>query len=184
LRSSGSFPAVVPGHCIHLPTGKSTILAETGASVAHCPSSNLKLGSGIADIHRLLGRNIAVGLGADGAPCNNSLDIFHEMRLAAAIHRPRHGAAAMPARTIFELATIGGARALGLDGEIGSIEAGKKADLVLLDLRKPWNPLRSEDDLFAALVHTDAENVDSVMVDGRGSTRWCLYRHRRRAGAC
>jgi cytosine/adenosine deaminase-related metal-dependent hydrolase len=165
-------------HCVHVSDREVDLLAASGASIAHCPSSNLKLGSGIADVPRFLGRNIRVGLGADGAPCNNTLDLFHEMRLAAAMQKPAHGPAAMPARTVFELATIGGARALGLDGEIGSLEAGKKADLVILDLRKPWNPLMSDDDPFTSLVYSATpENVDSVMIDGR----W-VYRRREFVG--
>jgi cytosine/adenosine deaminase-related metal-dependent hydrolase len=95
--------------------------------------------------------------------------MFHEMRLAAQIQKPLHGPTSMPARTVFGLATLGGARALGLGQITGSIEPGKKADLVLLDLQRPWNPLHIPDDgtLFGAIVHTGTpENVRSVMVDG------------------
>jgi cytosine/adenosine deaminase-related metal-dependent hydrolase len=101
--------------------------------------------------------------------------MFHEMRLASLLQKPMHGPTAMPAKTVFEMATIGGARALGLDREIGSVEAGKKADLVLLDLERGWNPVgRSGEDLYSSIVYTATpENVHSVMIDGK----W-VYRNR------
>jgi cytosine/adenosine deaminase-related metal-dependent hydrolase len=158
-------------HCVHVGTRELDILASTGAAVAHCPSSNLKLASGIADVPALLARGITVGLGADGAPCNNSLDIFQEMRLASLLQKFKHGPKAMPAEQVFELATLGGAASLGLGREIGSIEPGKKADLVVLDLGKVWNPLGGN--LYSSIVYSShPENVDSVMIDGK----W-IYRH-------
>ncbi len=162
-------PTTCLTHCIHLNDREFDLLARSGAHVLHCPSSNLKLGSGVARVPEMLKRGISVSLGADGAPCNNSLDIFHEMRLAAQIQKPLHGPESMPARTVFGLATLGGACALGLGDVTGSIEPGKKADMVLLDLQRPWNPLHLPDDnaLFSAIVHTGSpENVRSVMVDG------------------
>jgi cytosine/adenosine deaminase-related metal-dependent hydrolase len=162
-------PTTCLAHCIHLNEHEFDLLARSGAHVLHCPSSNLKLGSGVARVPEMLRRGISVSIGADGAPCNNSLDMFHEMRLAAQIQKPLHGPTSMPARTVFGLATLGGARALGLGQITGSIEPGKKADLVLLDLQRPWNPLHIPDDgtLFGAIVHTGTpENVRSVMVDG------------------
>lgn len=162
-------------HCIHLNENEFDILKSTKSNVAHCPSSNLKLGSGIANVPQLLDRGIGVSLGADGAPCNNTLDMFQEMRLASLLQKPFHGPTALPARTVFEMATIGGARAVGLESELGSIEVGKKADLVLLDLRRSWNPIASNgSDLFSSIVYSASpENVDSVMIDGR----W-VYRKR------
>jgi len=158
-------------HCVHIGKRELDILAAKGSAVAHCPSSNLKLASGIADVPALLARGIRVGLGADGAPCNNSLDMFQEMRLASLLQKLKHGATAMPAAKVFEMATLGGAAALGLDREIGSIEAGKKADLVLLNLGTVWNPPGGN--LYSSIVYSShPENVDSVMIDGK----W-IYRH-------
>lgn len=161
-------------HCIWLSDREVDILHDRRAKVAHCPSSNLKLGSGIARIPELLAKGIVVSLGADGAPCNNTLDMFHEMRLAALIQKPAHGPTAMDAASVFEMATLGGAHTLGLEKETGSIEAGKKADIVLLDLDRPWNPPTNNDgdNIYSTIVYTcSPENVRSVIVDGR----W-LYR--------
>ncbi|GAE24500.1 guanine deaminase [Halalkalibacter wakoensis JCM 9140] len=125
---------LILAHCVWLDENEKLIIKEKGIHVSHCPGSNLKLASGIAEVPRLLDDQISVSLGADGAPCNNNLDMFNEMRLAALIQKPIHGPAAMNAKTVFKMATIGGAKAVGLENEIGSIEVGKKADLVLLDL--------------------------------------------------
>ena len=99
----------------------------------HCPSSNLKLGSGIAPIWKLHQAGIPISLGADGAACNNNLDMFQEMRLAALLQKALHGPEAMPAATVLEMATLGGARALGLEEQIGSLEVGKRADLIIVN---------------------------------------------------
>ncbi len=163
-------------HCIWLNDREVHMLAERKAKVAHCPSSNLKLGSGVARIPELLAKGVTVSLGADGAPCNNTLDMFEEMRLAALMQKPVHGAHAMNAQTVFEMATVGGATALGLEQDIGSIEAGKMADLVLLDMNNSWNPLGldGEDRVYSSIVYSGSpENVHSVLVDGR----W-LYKKR------
>lgn len=155
-------------HCIWLNANEIDMMKEQNARILHCPSSNLKLGSGIADVPRYISKGITVSLGADGAPCNNNLDMFSEMRLAALMQKPLHGPTAMPAQTVFELATLGGAKALGLEKEIGSIEPGKKADIVLLDLERVWNPVRNNDDVYSSIVYScDPRNVHSVMVDGK-----------------
>ncbi len=135
--------------------------------MVHCPSSNLKLGSGIAPIPEMLAAGCRVGIGADGAPCNNRLDAFAEMRLAALIQKPRLGPDALPAAQALELATLGGARALGLESEIGSIEVGKCADLIVLDLEGPH--AQPEDaDLISRIVYSArAADVRHVIVDGR-----------------
>jgi cytosine/adenosine deaminase-related metal-dependent hydrolase len=156
-------------HCIWLQNRELDLLAERNARVLHCPSSNLKLGSGIANIPVMLKKGITVSLGADGAPCNNMLDMFGEMRLAALIQKPSHGAETMTAQEVFAMATAGGARALGLFHDIGSIEQGKKADLVLLNLGKPWNSLRLErgEDIYSCIVYSGRPaNVESVLIDG------------------
>ena len=154
-------------HCIWLNPKEIDLLKERNAKVLHCPSSNLKLGSGVADIPRYLAKSITVSLGADGAPCNNKLDMFTEMRLAALIQKPAHGPTSMPAQTVFELATMGGAKTLGMEKEIGSLEKGKKADIALLDAGRVWNPSAGTD-LYSTIVYScDARNVHSVMVDGK-----------------
>ncbi len=156
-------------HCVWLEDRELDLLAEHECRVLHCPSSNLKLGSGIARIPQMLKKGIVVSLGADGAPCNNLLDMFEEMRLAALIQKPVHGASALTAEEVFTLATVGGAKALGIFHETGSIEPGKKADLVLLDLAKPWNPLRlaGPEDVYSAIVYSGRPaNVESVLIDG------------------
>jgi cytosine/adenosine deaminase-related metal-dependent hydrolase len=160
-------------HCIWLNEREVHLLRDRKTKVAHCPSSNLKLGSGVARVPELLAKGISVSLGADGAPCNNTLDMFQEMKLAALIQKPTHGPGAMNAQTVFEMATLGGAAALGLEREVGSIEAGKKADIVLLDLAQVWNPYGSSD-IYSTIVYSGSpDNVHSVLVDGR----W-LYRNR------
>lgn len=126
-----SGPDVVLAHCIHLTPEEERILADTGTVVAHCPSSNLKLGSGVARIPELLGAGVRCGIGADGAPCNNRLDAFTELRTTALLQKVRLGAAAMPAPLTLGLGTRRGADALGLD--TGALEAGRPADLVVLD---------------------------------------------------
>jgi 5-methylthioadenosine/S-adenosylhomocysteine deaminase len=158
----------VLAHCIHVSDNEIKLLKNKNARVAHCPSSNLKLGSGIANIPRFLDEGISVSLGADGAPCNNNLSAFEEMRLASLIQKPMHGAIAMDAKTIFGMATIEGAKALHLENQIGSIEPRKKADLVFIDLNDPELPmLNSKDQIYSSIVYSASKkNIHSVMVDG------------------
>ncbi len=153
-------------HCVHATPAERKRLAADGTNVAHCPSSNLKLGSGIAPIPEMLGEGIHVALGADGAPCNNNLDALVEMRLAALLHKPRVGPAGMTARTVLDLATKGGARALGLAGEIGALEVGKKADLIVVDLQTP-HAAPSPDAVSALVYAARSADVRHVIVDGR-----------------
>ena len=162
-----SGPRAALAHCVWVDQEGIARLARQRTNVVHCPSSNLKLGSGIAPIPEMLAVGCRVGLGADGAPCNNRLDAFSEMRLAALIQKPRLGPDALPAAQVLELATLGGARALGLEGEIGSIEVGKRADLVVLDLEGPHNQ-PAEADLVSRIVYSArAADVRHVLVDGR-----------------
>lgn len=159
---------LILAHCIWLDDEEFSILKQQKVNVAHCPSCNLKLGSGIARIPEMLQHGIHVSLGADGAPCNNNLDQFTEMRTAALIQKPLHGPTAMPAWQTFELATLAGARAMGLEKSIGSLEVGKKADLVMIDLCKlhcsPW----AGSDVYAQLVYqAKANDVTLTMIDGR-----------------
>jgi cytosine/adenosine deaminase-related metal-dependent hydrolase len=167
-------PVTCLAHCVWVGSEEARLLRERQVKVLHCPSSNLKLGSGIARIPEFLSSGVTVSLGADGAPCNNTLDMFHEMRLAALIQKPLHGPTALDARSVFELATRGGAAALGLGHVTGSIEEGKKADLVLLDLNRMWNPLDQDknDTLYSTIVFSGSPaNVCDVMVDGRWLVR-------------
>lgn len=168
LRQAGlCSPRSVFAHCVWPAEGELEALAETSTAVAHCPSSNLKLGSGIAPIPDMLSRGIRVGLGADGAPCNNWLDAWTEMRAAALVPRPRFGPACLPAERVFEMATIGGAAALGLDRETGSLEEGKQADVTLVDPRG-LHALPHAPDIYATLVHSlRASDVRHVVVAGR-----------------
>jgi cytosine/adenosine deaminase-related metal-dependent hydrolase len=155
----------VLAHCVWLTSEEQRILRETGTHVAHCPSSNLKLASGFAKIPDLLEQGINVALAADGAPCNNNLDAFMEMRLAALIHKPRFGPTAMKAETVFEMATVRGARALGLADRIGSLEEGKAADVTVVDPRQLHAAPAS--DPYSLLVYAlTGRDVEHVFVDG------------------
>jgi len=162
-----SGPRSALAHCVWVDKDGIARLARQATNVVHCPSSNLKLGSGVAPIPEMLAAGCRVGIGADGAPCNNRLDAFEEMRLAALIQKPRLGPDALPAAQVLELATLGGARAMGLEAEIGSIEVGKRADLVVLDLAGPH--AQPEDaDLVSRIVYSArAADVRHVIVDGR-----------------
>jgi cytosine/adenosine deaminase-related metal-dependent hydrolase len=153
-------------HCVHSSENERKILKENNTRVAHCPSANLKLGSGIAPISEYLKEGISISLGADGAPCNNNLSIFNEMRLAALIQKPIHGPETMSALTVFKMATIDGAKALHLQEEIGSIEIGKCADLVLLNLNTSSNSLDDFDVYSDIVFASNQQNVKSVMVNG------------------
>jgi 5-methylthioadenosine/S-adenosylhomocysteine deaminase len=158
---------VLLAHCVHLDEEEMETLARTKTNVAHCPSSNLKLGSGVARITEMLSRGISVSLGADGAACNNRLDMFTEMRTAALLQKAFHGPEALPAIRALRMATIDGARALGLEKEIGSLETGKRADVIVVDLDQPHSSPR-HDDLVSALVYsTLASDVRTTIIDGQ-----------------
>ncbi|HJN75275.1 MAG TPA: amidohydrolase family protein [Myxococcota bacterium] len=161
-------PDVCLAHCIHLTDHEEAILAGTRTRVLHCPSSNLKLGSGVARIPELMARGIHVSLGADGAPCNNRMEIFTEMRLAALIQKPRLGATAMPASTALALATRNGAEALGLKG--GMLEVGRPADLVVLDPNRA-GVLPALEPASAIVYAMSSASVESVWIDGEPVVR-------------
>lgn len=128
-------PALIAVHAVHLEAYEIELLAKHGCSVAHCPSSNLKLASGIAPIAELFAKGINIGLGTDGAASNNRLDLLQEMRLAALLAKGRSGRAdAINAHQVLRMATLGGARALGLEACIGSISVGKAADLCAISI--------------------------------------------------
>lgn len=157
----------VLAHGVHVTDDECATLARTRTAIAHCPSSNLKLASGIANIPRYDRHGVRVSLGADGAPCNNNLDAFIEMRLAALIQKPIHGPTAMPARRVLQLATIDGARALGIGDEVGSIEVGKRGDLVVLDLDRDPGAGPGGDPYSRIVYAAHRHNVHHVFVGGR-----------------
>ena len=158
-------PRLCAAHCVWVGDDEQRLLAEHQVNVLHCPGSNLKLGSGIAPVPEMRSRGIRVSIGADGAACNNTLDMFYEMRLAAALQAMRLGPGALPVRDVVAMATREGARTLGLGGEIGSIEPGKRADLILVDaggLHHAPSP-----DPYASLVFSARpSDVRMTMIDG------------------
>jgi cytosine/adenosine deaminase-related metal-dependent hydrolase len=160
-------PNLILAHSIWLNEEEKRIIRDRGVKVTHCPGSNLKLASGLAEIPALLREGIHVGLGADGAPCNNNLDMFQEMRLAAFIQKVQHGPTVMNARTVLRMATMGGAEVLGLEGEIGSVEPGKLADLQLLDLEDFHVYPSFDADWYSRVVYAATRgDVDTVIIDG------------------
>jgi len=164
LGLTGSHVALA--HCVHLSDDEIDTLEQTRTNVVHCPSSNLKLGSGIAPIARLLDRDVSVSLGADGAACNNRLDMFTEMRTAALLQKALHGPEVLTANRVLRMATFDGAKAMGLDGEIGSLEAGKRADVTIVRLGGLHATPAA--DIVSALVYSaQASDVDSVIIDGQ-----------------
>lgn len=153
-------------HCVWPEADDIDVLASGGASVVHCPSCNLKLSSGVAPIATYLENGVNVALGADGAASNNRLDGWEELRLAGLLARFRDGPTAIAAADLFEMATLGGARALGLDADIGSIEPGKYADLTILDLRRAHAV--GPDDVYTQLVYSArASDVRHVLIGGK-----------------
>lgn len=160
-------PSTVLVHMVHLDDSDILTLAHSRTHVAHCPTSNAKLASGIARVPALLAAGVNVGLGTDGAPCNNSNDLLQEMKLAGIIHKAASGDPTLvPAESVLEMATINGARALGLDTEIGSLEVSKKADFVALDMRKVGlQPYYSP--VSAVVYAATGNDVSLTVVDGR-----------------
>jgi 5-methylthioadenosine/S-adenosylhomocysteine deaminase len=157
---------VALAHCVHLSNDEIRILKTTETNVVHCPSSNMKLGSGIAQVTQLLDEGVSVSLGADGAACNNRLDMFTEMRTAALLQKALHGPEVLEANRVFRMGTIDGARALGLEAEIGSLEVGKRADVAVVKLNQVHTSPEAE--VVSSLVYAaEASDVQSVVIDGR-----------------
>jgi cytosine/adenosine deaminase-related metal-dependent hydrolase len=158
-------PRVVVAHGVHLRDDEARQVARDGTRVVHCPSANLKLGSGIARIAELDRLGVALALGADGAPCNNNLDAWTELRYAALLAKVRSGPRTLPAKRALRMATIDGARALGIDSLVGSIEPGKRADLAVVRIDGPH--AEPGGDVFSRLVFAcGARDVVHVLVDG------------------
>ncbi len=176
-------PGVTLAHCVHLDGDDVALVAASGAGVVHCPRSNAYLGCGLAPIADLAAAGARVGLGTDSPASTPSFDMFEEMRAAVALARLRAGRAeAMPAGQALELATLGSARALGLDGEVGTLEAGKRADLTVVSLE--GTPFLPWDDPISAVVLGGAPaGVVATLVDGevryeRGTFPWRELRRR------
>lgn len=159
-------PDLLIAHAVDLTGPEIAALARTGTSVAHCPVSNLKLGCGIAPVPRLLGAGVTVGLGTDGAVSSNTLDLLGAVRQAALVHKAGGDPTAVGAEQAVRMATVEGARALGLDGQLGSLEPGKRADLIVLDLGRPH--LTPRHDVWSMLAYAaQASDVRDTVVDGR-----------------
>ncbi|MBW1923912.1 MAG: amidohydrolase [Deltaproteobacteria bacterium] len=168
LRSLGILgPRLIADHCVHLDDEEVDMLAGHGVRVIHNPESNMKLASGVAPVPDMIARGIAVGLGTDGCASNNNLDLFTEMDTAAKLHKVhRMDTTVMDAYTVLRMATIEGARALGLDNLIGSLEAGKKADIIVVDTQRPHlTPMYHP---YSHLVYAArGQDVTYSIIDGR-----------------
>ncbi len=163
-------PNTLLAHGVQLTDDEIDAVASDGTRIVHCPSANLKLGSGIARVHELSRRGVQLALGADGAPCNNNLDPWIELRHAALLAKVRTGVTTLPARQALELATIEGAKALGLEAEVGSLEIGKRADLVVVRLDGPH--VEPGGDAYSRLVYgCTARDVMHVFVNGEHLVR-------------
>lgn len=153
-------------HGVQLTNAQAKRAAKDGTRFVHCPSANLKLGSGIARVHELLALGVIMGLGADGAPCNNNLDALTELRHAALLAKVRTSTTALPARDALSLATMGGAKTLGIDAETGSIELGKHADLQVIRLDAPH--VEPGGDVFSKVVYAaTTRDIEHVLARGR-----------------
>jgi 5-methylthioadenosine/S-adenosylhomocysteine deaminase len=162
-----SGPHVVLAHCVHLDDAEFETLAGTQTNVSHCPSSNLKLGSGIAEISKMLNQGISVSLGADGAACNNRLDMFTEMRTMALLQKAMHGPEAVSAKQALRIATVAGAKALGLNQEIGSLETGKRADVTVVNLAALHSTPGTNDPVSTLVYSAQTSDVQHVIIDGK-----------------
>ncbi len=160
-------PNLLAAHCIHLSEGDITLMAKRGVRVAYNPVSNMKLASGIPRIKDLLDAGVIVGLGTDGPASNNSLDMFDTMKTATLLQKVAYGdSRVLAAEKTLRMATIEGARALGLDRLIGSLEKGKRGDLILIDADRPH--LTPMHNVYASLVYSArGSDVNTVIVDGK-----------------
>jgi len=161
-------PRFVGAHGVWLDAGELELMRAADAALVHCPGSNLKLGSGIADVRAWRRAGVRCGLGSDGAACNNRLDTFAEMALAAGLARAKHADDPLAAADVVALATCDGAAALGLAHAIGSLEVGKRADVVVIDVSQAHHAPFATRDPYTTLVHAArASDVRLTMVDGR-----------------
>lgn len=154
-------------HCVHLEAQDFDILKANNVSVLYNPSSNLKLGNGFAKIHKMIEKGINVAIGTDGASSNNNLNLFEELHLGALVNKGiEEDPTVLPAYKMLEMATVGGAKALGIDHQVGTLEIGKKADIILIDMNKAH--LAPHHDLIAMLVYsTSGSDVSHVLCNGQ-----------------
>jgi 5-methylthioadenosine/S-adenosylhomocysteine deaminase len=159
-------PDVLAAHCIHLSEEEMRLMAKRDVKVSYNPVSNMKLALGVPKIRDLMGLGVTVGIGTDGPASNNDLDMFDDMRVAALLQKVSYmDSTVLPLHSVLGMATIGGARALGLEGSVGSLEVGKKADVILVDFKKPH--LTPVHDFYANVVYSArGSDVDTVIVDG------------------
>ena len=165
---------LIAAHAIYLDEEEIDFLAKRDVKIVHCPESNMKLGSGIAAVGRMLGKGVTVGLGTDGCASNNNLDLFGEMDTAAKLAKVASlDPTLLDARTVLKMATIGGAKVIGLEDRVGTIEAGKKADIIIIDTNTPhMTPLYNP---YSQLVYSaTGGDVRDVIINGR-----IVYRDRR-----
>ena len=160
-------PRLIAAHCVHVSPREIDLMQMRGIGVSHCPASNAKLGDGIAPLVDFLKAKITVGLGSDGSATNNCIDMFQEMKLACLLQRAvRCDPTVVKAKDVLRMVTIDGAKLLGMDSEIGSIEIGKRADIIIIiDFQKPH--LYPRTNIVSHLVYSaKASDVDTVIVDG------------------
>jgi 5-methylthioadenosine/S-adenosylhomocysteine deaminase len=162
---------VIGAHCVWLSSNEVKALGRSGTKVAHCPVSNMNLAVGAAaPLLEMSENRVCVGLGTDGAASNNTLNMFETMKFCALLHKhSRWDPTALPAQATLDLATIDGAKVLGLDGQIGSVEVGKSADLILVDTRSPnLMPIHGKETIISDLVYSaSGADVDTTIVNGR-----------------
>lgn len=160
-------PKLIAAHCVHVSPKEIDLMRMRRAGVAHCPVSNAKIANGIAPLVDFLKAKITVGLGSDGPATNNCIDLFQEMKFACLLQRAAHrDPTVVKAEDVLKMATIGGARLLGMDNKIGSIEIGKRADVILVDFQKPH--LYPRTDIVSHLVYSvKGSDVDTTIVDGK-----------------
>lgn len=168
-------PLYIGSHGVYFDDGDFGILAKRGVSIVNTPICELKIADGLAPIRKLLDSGVTVGLGTDGAMWNNSNDLFREMKCMALAHTLRYGPNAIAPREILDMATVGGAKALGIDGWTGTLEAGKQADIILVDCTAPhMTPIHygAYDNVASALVYcATGADVTDVLVSGQFSVR-------------
>ncbi len=179
VKKRGIFDAkVIAAHCVHIDQGEMRTIQHAGAGIAHNPSSNLKLASGFANVTKMLELNVNVGIGTDGPASNNDLDMLEEIRLASMVAKAASGdPTALPARQTLTMATSQGAKAVHIDHLTGSLEPGKRADLILLEINELHNSPRFErdpDGIYAQIIYAaKANDVHDVMVNGQ----WLMREH-------
>lgn len=154
-------------HCIWVNNEEMEAIRESGTKIVHCPSSNMKLSSGIAKIPEFLDLRVDVGIAADGAPCNNNLDMLLEMRLSSLIQKLRLGPKAMDCKKVLYLATMGGAKVMGMENEIGSLEEGKKADIIIMNINKVHSTPSYNVDIESQIVYSaKSEDIETTIING------------------